>query len=102
LRESAQCLVRRGQRGRREIGERRQGTVVLAPLAVGGLDDTLHDDADFPVRLLDGQQVRDVAVGVDLLERRPGAWIVQASARWLGSRRGVKCRLCTLYLTGRS
>jgi hypothetical protein len=57
---------------------------------------------NFAVRLFDGEQMGDIAVGVDLFEAPPGAVMVHDRARWLRSRRGVRCRLCTLYLTGRS
>ena len=70
--KSLDVLVLRRERGGREIGERRERPVILPPLGVGGLDDAAHDDLDFAMRLLDGEQVRDVAVRVDLLEPPPG------------------------------
>src|ERR1700689_102649 len=32
----------------------------------------MNDDADFAMRLLDGEQVRNIAMGIDLLEAPPG------------------------------
>ena len=66
--EDLDLIVRRRERGRREIGERRERAVVLADLGIRGLHDAAHHDLDLAVGLLDGEQMRDVAVGVDLLE----------------------------------
>ena len=73
VREGAQFVVGRGELRGGEIGERREGAVVLAALGVDGFDHAAHDDLNFAVRLFDGEQVRNIAVGVDLLEPPAGS-----------------------------
>ncbi len=70
--EGFEVVVGGGEVSGCEIGQRREGAVVLAAFGVGGLDDAVHDDLDFAVRLFDGEQVRNIAVGVDLLQAAAG------------------------------
>src|SRR5216684_4291530 len=71
--ERAQLVVGGGELGGGEIGERGEGAVVLASFGVDGLDHAAHDDLDFAVRLFDGEEMRDIAVGIDLLETPAGS-----------------------------
>ncbi len=71
--ERAEFVVGGGELSGGEIGEGREGAVVLPAFGVDGFDHAAYDDLNFAVGLFDGEEVRDIAVGVHLLEPAAGS-----------------------------
>ena len=71
-RKRLDLIVRSGERGGGQKGERRERPVVLAAFDVRRFHHPAHHDVNLAVRLFDGEQVRDVAIGVDLFDTPAG------------------------------
>ncbi len=90
--EGLELIVGGGERGGRQVGQRRERAVLLTGFDVGGLDHAVNDDGDLAVRLLDGEEVGDIAVGIDLLEAAAGGVDLpgQRALREVAARRQVQ------------